>query len=717
MDELKEYQEFINGSDFRSGLKRRDFMRLMGGGLFVFFHAGAVIEALASEGDQRRQLPDDFNAFLRIHEDGKVSCYTGKIEMGQGVVTGLAMMLADELDVAFESVLMVMGDTDLCPWDMGTFGSLSTRMFGPSMLAAAAKARTVLLEMASEELDVELDYLEVNEGVVFNRRNKSENISYQQLTEGKKIVRVLDKEAKVKDYSKYKIMGTPKMRVDSVEKVTGKAKYSGDLRMPGMLYARILRPPSHAAKLVSVDTSEAEKVEGVQIVKDNDLVAALHKDPEMAEKARQLFKANFEVEEEKDVNNSNVFSYLLDRAPNGNVNIDEGNLDSGRNESAIIFENEFHDGYVAHSPMEPHTAMAHFDGDKMTVYAGTQTPFPAQSNIARTLGMDEEKVRVIPPYLGGGFGGKSAHQQAVEAARLAKLTGKPVMVDWNREEEFFYDTFRPAAVVKINSGIDDDGKIKFWDYHVYYAGDRGGETMYNVPHQKRTVYGRGWTAPGVHPFPTGAWRGPGNSTNTFAREVQVDIMAAKAGMDPVEFRLKNLTDQRAIDVLEAVAEMADWKPAKSHSGRGYGVAIGADAGTYVAHIAKVDVDSKTGEVKVLKVWVAQEMGFCVNPQGATIQMEGCINMGMGYALKEVVDFEGGQVNTKNFDTYQIPRFSWIPEMETKILDRHTPPQGGGEPAIVCMGAVIANAIYDQTGARLLEMAMTPKRVLEALKKV
>ncbi len=716
MDELKEYQEFINKNNTSVSFRRRDFLRVMGGGLFVLFHAGSAMKVLAAEGEQRRELPDDFNAFLRIHEDGRVSCYTGKIEMGQGANTGLRMMMADELEVAFDKVQMVMGDTDLCPWDMGTFGSLTTRMFGPSMLAAAAKARTVLLEMAAEELGLPVDELEIKEGIIYNRNNKGENVSYQQLTEGKKIVHQLDKDAKVKDFSKYKIMGTPKMRMDSVEKVTGKAKYSGDLRMPGMVYARLLRPPSHASKLVSVDTSEAEKVEGVQIIKDGDLVAALHADPEMAEKARRLFKAEFSGDEKK-VSNKNVFKYLAEKAPEGNVNIDEGNLEAGRKDSDTVFENEFHDGYVAHSPMEPHTAMAHFDGDKMTVYAGTQTPFPAQTNIARILGMDEEKVRVKPPYLGGGFGGKSAHQQAVEAARLAKLTGKPVMVDWTREEEFFYDTFRPAAIVKVNSGIDEAGKIKFWDYHVYYAGDRGSETLYNVPNQKRTVYGRGWTAPGIHPFPTGAWRGPGNSTNTFGREVQVDIMAAKAGIDPVEFRLKNLTDRRAIDVLEAVAEMAGWKPAASSSGRGYGVAMGVDAGTYVAHIAKVNVNEETGEVQVEKVWVAQEMGFCVNPQGATIQMEGCINMGMGYALKEVIDFEGGQVKTKNFDTYQLPRFSWIPEIETRILQRTTPPQGGGEPAIVCMGAVIANAIYDQTGARLFEMAMTPERVMKALKKV
>ncbi len=716
MNEINDFREYLKNHQYIPEFKRRDFLRTLGGGLFVFFHVGSAMKLMAADGEQAQQVPADFNAFLRIHENGKVSCLTGKIEMGQGVNTGLAMMLADELDVAFDDVEMVMGDTDLCPWDMGTFGSLSTRMFGPSMLAAAAEARAVLLKLASEELGLDVSELEVNEGLVFNKNNKGENISYAQLVKGQNIDRFLDEKPAVKDYSKYKIMGKPKFRNDSVEKVTGKAKYSGDLRMEGMVYARILRPPSHASKLVSADTIEAEKVAGVQIVRDGDLVAALHEDPEQAEKARNLIKAEFAGEEKK-VNNSNIFEYLLENAPEGNVNINEGNLTEGRNAASELIEQEYHDGYVAHSPMEPHTALAYFDGERMTVWAGTQTPFPAKSNIARILGMEEEKVHVKPPFLGGGFGGKSAHQQAVEAARLAKLTGKPVMVDWTRQEEFFYDEFRPAAIVKINSGINASGKITFWDYHVYYAGDRGSETMYDVPHQKRTVYGRGWTAPGIHPFPTGAWRGPGNSTNTFAREVQADIMAERAGMDPIEFRLKNLSNQHVIDVLKEVAEMADWKPGKTPSGRGLGVAIGFDAGTYVAHIAKVDVNKETGEVKVLKVWVAQDMGFCVNPQGATIQMEGCINMGMGYALKEVVEFEGGKVKTSNFDNYNLPRFSWIPEMETKILERYEAPQGGGEPAIVCMGAVIANAIHDLTGARLYEMAMTPEKVLEALKKV
>jgi len=715
MDELKDFREYLKSHV--PGIKRRNFFKWMGGGLYVFFNPGGAVNLMAAEGEQRRGVPDDFNAFLRIHEDGTVTCFVGKIDMGQGAITSFPQMVADELDVAYEKVKMVLGDTDLSPWDMGTFGSMSVRILGPSVRAAAAEARGVLLEMASQILGVDVGELSVNNGVIFNINKKNEKVTYQELTEGKKIARILKQKPKVKDYSELRVMGSPKFHRDALDKVTGKALYSGDIRMPGLVYARIVRPPSHAAKLVSVDTSEAKKIEGVQIIQDGDLVAALHENPEMAEKARNLIKADFSTDEEKDINNNNMFEYLRKNAPEGNSNINEGDLQVGRGQSTSVFENEFHDGYVAHSPMEPHTAMAYMDRDRVIVRAGTQTPFPAKSNIARALGVEEEKVRVQPPFLGGGFGGKSAHQQAIEAARLTKITKKPVMVDWNRGEEFFYDEFRPAAIVKINSGIDNNGKIKFWDYHVYYAGDRGAETMYDVPNQKRTVYGRGWRAPGIHPFPTGAWRAPGNSTNAFAREVQVDIMAAKAGIDPVEFRLKNLTDKRAIAVLEEVAKMASWKPAKSPSGRGFGVAIGADAGSYVAHIAHVHVNKKTGEVKVDKVWCAQEMGFCVNPQGSTIQMEGCINMGLGYALKEIVEFDGGKVITSNFDTYEIPRFSWMPEIHTKILDRNEPPQGGGEPAIINMGAVIANAIYDATGARIFEMAMTPERVLKALKKV
>jgi CO/xanthine dehydrogenase Mo-binding subunit len=296
------------------------------------------------------------------------------------------------------------------------------------------------------------------------------------------------------------------------------------------------------------------------------------------------------------------------------------------------------------------------------------------------------------------------------------LCGKPVQITWTRAEEFFYDTFRPAAVVKIKAGVDDSGRISLWDYGVYFAGERGAQHFYDIPHHRTMSYGAGWRGtPGSHPFGTGAWRAPANNTNTFARESQVDILAAKAGIDPLEFRLKNLKDKRMIRVLQAAAEKFGWKPAQAPSGRGYGIATGIDAGTYVAHMAEVEVDKKKGHVQVIRVVCAQDMGLSINPEGAKIQMEGCITMGLGYALTEDIHFKGGEIFDLNFDTYEIPRFSWLPKIEAVLIDdREAAPQGGGEPAIICMGGLIANAIFDAIGARVFQLPMMPERIKQAM---
>jgi isoquinoline 1-oxidoreductase len=306
----------------------------------------------------------------------------------------------------------------------------------------------------------------------------------------------------------------------------------------------------------------------------------------------------------------------------------------------------------------------------------------------------------------------------VEAAKLAKLTGKPVMLVWTRDEEFFYDTFHSANVIKVNSGIDKSGMITFWDYHVWFAGTRGSEVIYEVPHYKTTSYSENRSVFPVHPFGTGPWRAPNNNSNTFAREVQIDMMASAAGIDPLDFRLKNLKDEKMIACLKSVADKFGYVPGKTPSGRGIGVACGHDAGTWVANMAEVKVDKSTGKVQVVRITCAQDMGLCVNPEGALIQMEGCITMALGYTFTEEVHFEGGNIVDRNFDTYNIPRFSWVPKINCVILDRKDkPPKGGGEPAIIAVGAVVNNAIHDATGARLYRTPMTPERVLEALKKV
>ncbi len=702
-------------SNKQSGIARRDFFKYLGAGIVFVFETFDPYHLLSFPSEQRRELPSDFNAFLWISEDGTVSLYTGKIEMGQGIITSLAQEMAEEMDLEVSKIKMVMGDTDLCPWDMGTFGSMTTRIFGPSMRAAAAEARAVLLQLGSERLNVPVSGLEIRNGVISDKSDNTKKVSYSELAKGKKIEKHLDIKPKVKDYSDFKVIGKPLQRQDAKLKVTGQAKYAGDMLFPDTLFARVLRPPSHGAKLVSADTSEAEKMNGIKVVKEGDFIAVLHKDRDIADQAIVKVKAEYSFDE-MDVNDKTIFQHLLKTGAAGNQIAGTGDLSKGREMSETIVESEFYNSYVAHAPIEPHTATAKMEKGKMTIWSSTQRPFATQETISKELNIPIDKVRVITPFVGGGFGGKSAGLQASEAVRLTKLTGKPITVAWTREEEFFYDTFRPAAVVKITSGMSKPGKISLWDYHTYYAGSRGSDTLYDVPNSFTFSHGGG-SGEEAHPFATGPWRAPGNNTNTFARESQINIMAAKAGIDPLEFRLKNLKDERMIGVLEAVADLFGYTPGKNPSGRGYGIACGTDVGTYVAHMAEVKVDKTTGHVQVIRVACAQDMGLCVNPEGSVIQMEGCITMGLGYCLTEEIQFQGGKIANRNFDSYELPRFSWVPKITTKILDKKDQPaHGGGEPAIICMGGLIANAIFDATGARLYQLPMTPERILNAIKK-
>jgi nicotinate dehydrogenase subunit B len=698
-------------------ISRRDFLKVAGGGIIILFSAGVLpAQGIAQQRSlASHALPTDFNAFLKISADGRVSCFTGKVELGQGVVTSLAQMLADELDVPLDRVDMVMGDTDLCPWDMGTFGSRSTRFFGPPLREAAAQARSILLAMAAEQFGVPVSRLAVKDGVVSDKKDGKRQVTYAQLTQGKIIEKRLPAKPPLKKVSEFKVMGRSYKRTDSLQKVTGQALYAGDIRLPDMLHAKILRPPVHGAKWKRVDTSALKNDPELLVVEQPDMIAVLHKHPDVAAMALSRVKAEFDIPA-SDLDNKTIHQHLLAVAPKaGEVVSEGGNLTEGERLATKTFEATFAGYYVAHAAIETHTATAKIDGDRVTVWPSTQTPFPAKESIAKALGIPARKVRIIMPFVGGGFGGKSFHLQAIEAARLAKLTGRPVQVMWSRKEEFFYDTFQPAAVVKIRSGLDDTGRIVFWKYDVYYAGPRGAEQIYAVPHHRETAYVN-WTGmAGAHPFATGAWRAPGNNTNTFARESQIDIMAAALGCDPLAFRVKNIEDKRLLNTLKTAAATFRWQEAKAPSGRGYGVACSTDAGTCVAAMAEVNVNRTNGEIKVKRLVCAQDMGIVINPDGARLQMEGGLTMGLGYALTEEVDFQGGQILNTNFDSYKIPRFSWLPKIETILVENtDVPPQGGGEPPITCVGAVIANAVFDATGVRLFQMPMTPVRVKEAL---
>jgi len=699
-----------------AGLDRRSFCRLLGGGILVLVTGRP--EGLIA---QRRGYPEDPNAYLRIDADGRVTLFSGKIEMGQGVHTSLAQMAAEELGVALDAITMVMGDTDLCPWDAGTWGSLTTRMFGPAVRAAAAEARAVLLKLAAERLGVPRARLAVANGVVSVEGDPSRRVTYGELAAGRRITRLVGEKAVLRTAKEFTVMGRPTPRRDGREKVTGRAEFAGDVRRPGMLHARLLRPPAHGARRLSLDLSRARKMEGVTVVEEGDLVALLHADPERAAAALAAVEARWSTPEPA-FDTESVADHFLKHAPQGEVELERGNIaaalaaaEAGR-EGLRLFDSTFRTGYVAHAPIEPHTAVAEIQDGRVVVWAGTQSPFGTRARIAQELGLDETQVRVLTPFLGGGFGGKSASGQAVEAARLARITGRPVMVAWTRAEEFFLDTFDPAAVVRIRSAIDGEGRIAAWDYRVHAAGDRAAEVLYDPPAARVTsVMARGSQGARLHPFAVGPWRAPGAGTNVFARESQVDIMAAAAGADPLAFRLRNTSDPRARRVLETAAARFGWKAGVAPSGRGQGIAVGIDSGTYCAVAAEVEVDRTTGAIRVRRLVAAQDMGLVVNPEGATMQMEGCLVMGLGYVLAEELRFRGGEILDTSFATYEIPRFSWLPRIDTVLVaNDELSPQGGGEPAIVPLGAAIANAVFDATGARLHRLPMTPARVRAAL---
>jgi isoquinoline 1-oxidoreductase len=577
--------------------------------------------------------------------------------------------------------------------------------------AAAAEAREVLIDLAAEKLGVSDEMLDVSDGIVFVKNDPSKKISYATLTKGKKIVKTLKMKPEIKRSKDFKIIGKSVLSLDAESKVTGKAKYSADIKLPGMVYASIVRPEIFGSKKLEVDSSKLSEFEDVVLVEDGDLVAVVHPDPEIAYKSSKKVKITWEVPEAK-ADNENIFQYFEDNIKEFKVFEEEGSLTAGSDASETIVEANYYDGYKAHASIETHTATCYFEDDKLTMWASSQTPFGTREQLAKAFDLPLEKVHLKQIFIGGGFGGKIYNQQAIEAAKIAKLSGKPVQLAWDRKEEFMYDRFRTATLMKTRSGVDRNGKLKLWDFDIYCAGSRGTKLFYGIENNRTRIFNED----DIHPFGTGAWRAPGNNSTTFARESHIDTTAHAAGIDALEFRLNNLKDENMATALKLAAKTFGWER-KKQNGHGYGIALGADAGTCVAMIAEVYVDKTTGKVQPIRVVCGQDMGQVVNPHGAILQTEGGIIMGLGYALSEDIEFNGGKVKSSTFNNYEITKFSITPEIECVFVDKmDSKPQGAGEPAIICVGGAIANAVFDACGARVNRMPVTSDRILEALRK-
>lgn len=695
-------------------MKRREFLQVAATGALTLFFTTPGRTAPV-EPTRPGAYPEDLNAFLKISADGRVGCFVGKAELGQGAMTVLAMLVAEELELDPAQVDMLLGDTDLCPWDLPTGGSLTMWQTAPVLRGAAAEARAVLLGMASKALKVPVGDLAMKDGAIWVKGAPKHRTTFGELVKGQKMVRHLGR-VKPKPLSECTLIGQRVPRKDALAKITGAAKYAGDLRFPGTLHACILRSPAHGLTLASADTKAAEQIPGVRILREGSFLAVLHAQPDAARKALALVKGHFEGRE-PDVDDEGIFHYLVEKAaPGQRVVISRGDLAAGEKRAATVLEGEYRNAYESHATLEPHTCVAKWEKGRMTLWASTQSPFVLREEVAKALNLDPDKVRVIAQFVGGGFGGKLVGPAAVEAARIARqVPGVPIQVSWNREEDLFLDGYRPAAVVKLRAGLDAArGAITFWDSLVAGVSQGEAEFLYDVQTSR-------YQAPAVsnlHPLKVGAWRAPNAHTNAFARESHLDALAAKAGMDPVTLRRRLANDPRLLRLLDLAVEGFGWEPAPGPTGRGIGLACGAWRQGLVVAVAEVSVDKATGKVRVARFLEAIDVGLVVNPDGARQQVEGAITMCIGQALSEEIRFKGGRILDKNFDTYLLPRFSAIPRIDVVFADSGTSTtQGIGEPPVVPVAAALANAVFDATGVRVTHVPFTPERVLAALKQV
>lgn len=680
-------------------MQRRDFFKVLGGGVLIVLALKDAIAQQESGGGGRRGAPPrpvEIGAWLHIAENGTVTAYTGKAEVGQNIRTSLTQAVAEELRAPVSSVKIVMADTDLTPFDQGTFGSRTTPDMFPQLRKAAAAARETMLDLAAEQLKVERGSLVAADGKVTHSATKK-SLSYGQLSKGQKLMKAIG-EASLTPSTEWKVASKPLGKVNGYDIVTGKHQFTPDIKLPGMLHGKVLRPSAFGATLASIDSKAAENLPGVTVVRDGDFVGVAAPSQEAASRAVEAIRAEWKTKPQ--VSAKELFEHLR-KSPNP-----PGAAPAALAESLASahqkLEQTYTIAYIAHAPLEPRAAVAEWKDGKLTVWTGTQRPFGVRGELVNAFRIPETSVRVIVPDTGSGYGGKHSGEMAVEAARLAKAAGKPVKLVWSREEEFTWAYFRPAGVIDVTSGVSKDGVITAWDFHNYNSGSAGLRPVYAIQNQRNEFHRSD------SPLRQGSYRALASTANHFAREVHIDELAHSLKMDPLEFRLKNLKDERLRAVLEAAAKAFGWGKSKPAANRGFGIAGGFEKGGYVANCAEVSVDRASGKVKIERVVTAFECGAIVNPDGLKNQVEGSVVQGIGGALFEAIDFADGKILNPRFSRYRVPRFSDMPKLETVLLDRKDlPSAGAGECPIVGLAPAVGNAIFNATGIRLRSLPMVP----------
>ena len=692
-----------------STVNRREFLEIAGAGLLIVA-AAPLADAQRGGGAGGAGT---LETRLHIGEDGFITVLSGKIEEGQGALTELAMAAAEELRVPLDRVRMVMGDTDQTPNDGGTAGSGTTPRTAPLVRRAAATARGLLLAAAGRQFGqqspVDAARLEVIEGAV---QYAGKKYGYADLARSPELAAayhaVLPANTTVTAAKDWQQLGKPQVRLDARDLVTGAHRFPSDIVRPGMLYGRVLRAPSYGATLDSVDLAEAKRMPGVTVVRDGGFVACAAPTTFAARKALAAIAATARWKTVEQPSSDDLFAYLKQHArpqerPQAQV---RGSVEKGLAEARIRLKASYQVPYVQHAPMEPRAAVAEWHDGRLTVWTGTSNPASVRQQLAETLGVAQDRVRVLVPHFGGGFGGKHTGEAATEAARIARETGHPVAVQWTRAEEFMWAYFRPAALIEIEAGLDAGKAISAWDFTNYNSGASGLDTPYRIPNTRARFVASD------APLRQSSYRVLAATANNFAREAFTDELAEAAGKDPLEFRLAHLDNERMRNVLNAAAQRFGWveRRKKRRPGSGIGLACGTEKNSVVAACCEVEVDRASGVPRLIDVVQAFECGAILNPANLRSQVEGCVTMGVGPALREEILFKDGKITNGRFAAYRVPRFRDVPKLDVVLLARKDlESAGAGETPIIAIAPAIANAVFDATGKRVRSMPIRAPR--------
>jgi isoquinoline 1-oxidoreductase len=681
--EVERY-ELAETPQYRFEFERREFMRIfgvMGGGLLVFVSMPGSAQESGRTGQQA--VSSEVSAWLHIDERGRITGYTGKTEIGQNIRTSLAQPIADELRVPLDRVSLVMADTDLVPYDQGTFGSQSTPRMAPQLARAAAAARELLIDRAATQWNVDRSTITVKDGRIVGQGRSA---GFGEITKGQKLAGAVPAGVSPSPVAQWTLRGTAPKKVDASALVTGRHRYTPDITRPGMLYGAIIRPDGYTGTLTSMDDSAARAIAGVTIVRDGTFAGVVAPTERLVRKAASAIKGEWRVPTDLP-SSQTVYEHLKKTGTTGGgrggAPTVTGDVSAARAAAARTFDDSYRIPYIAHVPLEPRSAVAEWSDGKLTVWTGTQRPFGVRSELAEAFRIPETQVRVIVPDTGSAYGGKHTGEFAVEAARLSKAAGKPVKLIWTRAEEFNFAYARPAGVIDVKTAVDADGRITAWAFDNWNSGSSAIQTPYDIPNRRIQFH------QSESPLRQGSYRGLAATANHYVREMHMDTIARALGVDAVEFRLKHLKDERMRNVLTVAAQKIGW-PKPSAAGRALGIACGTEKGSYVATAAELSREAKG--FKVERLVVAFECGAIVNPDGLNNQVEGSIVQGLGGALFEAIEFANGRLLNGSMGQYRVPRFKDVPPIDVVLLDRKDlPSAGAGETPIVCVAPAIGSA--------------------------